>query len=376
MIKLFHVLTDTNTGGAGVLLLNQLKHFRRDLFDITVVLPEGSEIKPKINSLGYPVVETRHCADRSFELEATGEYMKIIKAGKPDIIHCHGALSARIAAYVLGVPVRIYTRHCAYKPPLAMRVFPFKQICGAINGALSTAVVAVADAAAENLTDTGTPKEKIKIIINGVEPLEKLGDAERRRIRRELGFSEEDFVAGIFARLEKCKGHIHLLLALAEAAEAGDSRLKVLVLGKGSLDQELRLAAKRLGIAGRVAFAGFAEDVTPYMNAVDVNVNCSIGTETSSLALSEGMSLGKPAVVSDYGGNPHMIEDGVSGIVYPAADAHKLMEALTRLESSPGLVASMGAAAYARFKEYFTAAAMTQKLEELYIRLYSALNNS
>ena len=51
------------------------------------------------------------------------------------------------------------------------------------------------------------------------------------------------------------------------------------------------------------------------MNITDINVNCSIGTETSSLALSEGMSLGVPAVVSDFGGNP-MIRDGRNGFVF------------------------------------------------------------
>ena len=62
------------------------------------------------------------------------------------------------------------------------------------------------------------------------------------------------------------------------------------------------------------------------MNIVDINVNCSVGTETSSLALSEGMSLGIPAVVSDFGGNPYMIEHGVNGLVCECYDSRKMAD--------------------------------------------------
>jgi glycosyltransferase involved in cell wall biosynthesis len=368
MIKLMHVITDTNIGGAGVLLVNQLKHFDRVTFDISVVLPRGSELTRRVAALGNRTIETKYCADRSFEAAAIPEYARIIRAEKPDIIHCHGALSARLAALVCRVPIRLYTRHCAYPPPALLKHFPLRQICGALNCALSTAIVAVADAAAKNLTDTGTPRQKITVIINGVEPLESYGDEKRREIRRSLGFSDGDFVAGIFARLEECKGHIYLLRALAEGDK--NSRLKVLICGRGSLEAKLRRAVNELGVAGKVVFAGFVEDVTPYMNAIDVNVNCSTGTETSSLALSEGMSLGKPAVVSDYGGNPDMVEDGVSGLVVPAGDHLALAAALARLEGDREQLARMGQEAYRRYTERFTASAMTEALEGLYLEIY------
>ncbi|HOA85709.1 MAG TPA: glycosyltransferase, partial [Bacillota bacterium] len=111
------------------------------------------------------------------------------------------------------------------------------------------------------------------------------------------------------------------------------------------------------------------------MNAIDVNVNCSTGTETSSLALSEGMSLGKPAVVSNYGGNPCMVEDGVNGLVIPAADHLALEAALARLEGDRELLARMGQAACRLYTERFTASAMTEALARLYLDLYRKKNH-
>ena len=62
----------------------------------------------------------------------------------------------------------MYTRHCAYEPPKALTTFPGKQINGFINNTLSTKIIAVAQAAKENLTDTGVSDKKITVIINGV----------------------------------------------------------------------------------------------------------------------------------------------------------------------------------------------------------------
>jgi rhamnosyl/mannosyltransferase len=120
----------------------------------------------------------------------------------------------------------------------------------------------------------------------------------------------------------------------------------------------------------RVVFAGFQRDIAPFMNAIDLNLNCSVGTETSSLALSEGMSVGRAAVVSDYGGNPAMIEDGVSGFVVKRASPTALAEAIGRLEGDRAMLASMEKAARLRFEEKFTARKMTEQLENYYLELW------
>jgi glycosyltransferase involved in cell wall biosynthesis len=235
-------------------------------------------------------------------------------------------------------------------------------LTGWINNTLSSGIVAVADAAADDLTALGTHPDKIRVIINGAEPLKKLSDDERRAARMALGFSDNDFVVGMFARLEECKGHKYLFEAVSKMGK--DSRIKILLCGRGSLDDELHRLAASLGISDRVVFAGFCPDISPYMNAVDLNVNCSIGTETSSLALSEGMSIGRAAVVSDYGGNGAMVENDVSGVVVPRANADALTAALTELENDRERLSRMSEAALRRYNERFTPQPMTRELEE------------
>ena len=57
-------------------------------------------------------------------------------------------------------------------------------------------------------------------------------------------------------------------------------------------------------------FLGFVQNVAEILSILDIQCNCSYGTEASSLALIEGMSLGLATVASDYGGNPWQVDDG------------------------------------------------------------------
>ena len=78
------------------------------------------------------------------------------------------------------------------------------------------------------------------------------------------------------------------------------------------------------------------------LNVLDVQLNASWGTEATSMALLEGMSLGLPTVASDYGGNPWVVRDGETGLIFPRRDPAALAGAMERLMNSPGERAAMG----------------------------------
>lgn len=367
MIKLYHVISDTNIGGAGTLLLNYLANADRSAFDITVVLPRDSALKPRVEALGIAVIETEHGRDRSFERGATAEFRRMFRAAKPDIVHTHSSFSAKLAAWQVGVGARIYTRHSVFPPPRKLTTFPGKQISGLVNNTLSTHIIAVAQAAADNLTDTGVDARKIEVIVNGVEPMTPPTADVRRALRAALGWGDEHFVVGMSARLEEVKGHRYLLDAAARLAEA-EPNMRFLIIGTGACEAELKAQAELLGIAERVCFAGFVTGVADYVGSMDLVVNCSFGTEATSLALAEAMSLSRPIVATTYGGNPYMVEDGVNGYLVPIKDADALAEAILRVRRDPVNYASLCRGARARYEERFTAAAMTRRMEALYRR--------
>ena len=365
MIKILNVLTDSNIGGAGRLLVNYLHNFDRTRFDSAVVLPKGSRLIPAVRAEGYDVIETEYGRDESWDRRAVRELRRIIRDYQPDIVHTHSSLSARVAAWQCGVPARFYTRHCAFEPSKKLTSFPGKQINGLMNRVLSTDIVAVADAAKKNLTDTGVPADMITVIINGVEPLRETSPEENDALRERLGIGREDFVCGIVARLEDYKGHAYLLQSAKTVVEARPGTV-FLIVGEGTERERLEKRAAELGIAGQVIFTGFCDDVAPYYGIMNLNLNCSWGTETSSLALSEGMSVGVPAVATTYGGNPYMITEGVNGLLVPEKDAPAMADAVLRIMDDPELLKRLSDGARRLYREKFTAKAMTEQLEALY----------
>jgi len=366
MIRVLHFISDSNIGGAGRLLVHCLRNFDPSLFAVSVALPRGSALVPLINETGARVIETDFGHDKSHEKGAVAAYKKIIRAEKPDIVHTHSTFDAKLAAYLCGVKSRIYTRHSVFDQPKKLTTFPGKQIAGFVNNTLATRILAVAQAAADNLTETGVRKDKITVILNGVEPLRRTTKEEQSKLRVELGFAETDFIAGISARFEPYKGHSYLI-ETAKAVAAVRPDVKFLLMGQGSCYDEIVNMVKEAGLTDTVRFTGFVSDVVPYYNILDLSLNCSWGTEATSLALAEAMSLGLPSVVTRFGGNPGVIKEGENGLLVPLKDSAAMADAILKIVSDRDLYDHLTAGAERIYKERFTAAAMTRQIEKVYL---------
>lgn len=129
---------------------------------------------------------------------------------------------------------------------------------------------------------------------------------------------------------------------------------------------ELKNQSRGLGISNEVIFTGFLQDPSPILDLFDMNVNCSIGTETSSLALSEGMSLGIPSIASNFGGNPYMVKDGENGFLYQRGNDKMLAERIRTIAENSLLASQMSQNAKERFERELNAVVMTRQYEALY----------
>ena len=355
-IKILHVLSDTNIGGAGVLLLNQLKHFDKDKFLIKVVLPQNSKLKPEIENLGYEVIETQNGADKSLDRRTIPEFMRIFKREKPNIVHTHSSMSARIAAKLRRVKTRVFTKHC---------VEGSSRLHGIAGNMLSTHVIATDFASREALLQSGVKSSKITVIINGVDPLRTLADGEKTETQSEFGIKDSDFVFGITGRLEPIKGQKYFIEAAKIVSEKYDN-CKFVIVGTGGDEDSLKRQVSKLGIADKVIFTGFLADIAPITNVMNVIVNCS-DSETSCLALSEAFSLAKPAIATNGGGNPYMVTDNENGIIVPTRDSAATAAAMERIMNDKNLYAQMSETARKHYLEKFTAEVMTRQLENIYV---------
>lgn len=358
MIKILHVISDKNIGGAGKLLLNLLSGGDGERFCFSVAVPVGSLLAPRLRALSVEVIES----DMSiFSL------VGIIRAVKPHVVHTHAAAEARVAARLCGVRVTVNTRHCADCLPTAHGIG--KRMAVRLFDALFTScTVATAHYVRRVLREEGIPDRKIVTILNGSRPLACLSDEKRAQVRRALGYSERDVLVGMVARLEKGKGHEYFIQAASICRESCPS-VKFLIAGNGTMERELKKLAKGLD---NLSFLGFVDDVTEIMNILDMNVNCSYISETSSLSLSESMSVGAVPVVSDCGGNAFMAKG--CGVIVPPKDSRALALAIMELAASDAKRAHLSTLARARFAAEFDAARMAEQTENLYMHLTKFLD--
>ena len=236
MIKILHFITDTNIGGAGNLLIQQINGMDNSRFDFTVALPKGSKL---IDKLPCKTIQCDHSADRSFSLKSIIENYKIINKIKPDIVHSHGSLSSRIAAKFLNVKIRIFTRHCAKNIPKYMKNPLIKWGFRVINNALSTSIIAVSPYTKRHLIELGCDEKRITTIMNGCSPLRYLTDDEKAFFRIKYGLNKDDFVVSYFARLEEIKGHKTLIEAVKICKNQCEN-LRFFIVGTGSCEEKFK----------------------------------------------------------------------------------------------------------------------------------------
>lgn len=363
-MRVLHVISDRNIGGAGVLLLNLLRHFDRNAVESTVALPRGSRLRERVLDLKVPVRELDAPCDR-VTASSVRELIGVIRKTNPQIVHTNAAISARVAGRLCGKTV-VFTRHCCF-PIETADLAPIRAVKGAANRFFCDRAIATAQAAAQDLRQSGIRRNEITVILNGCEAVREVSDEEKTLLRVRLGILPSDFCVGICARLEPCKGHEVFLQAAKMVTDAmPEVAFRFLIVGDGSRRADLERKVDGLGLRERVVFTGFLEDLAPVYRIMRVHVNCSVGTETSCLAISEGMSAGLPSVVSDFGGNRAMIGQSGAGYCVPAGNAPALAEAICRLAAQPELALAMGLCARRRYEQKYTAERMANQLTAVY----------
>lgn len=364
-MKILHVISDANIGGAGVLLCNLLRHMDPERIESVVAIPRGSVLGERIRALQIPVKELKHPCDR-LSVSSVREIERLLREGNFRGVHANAALCARIAGRRCGIPV-LHTRHCCFPLEGVWKSFAIRRMGGLLNERLSDRVIATAEAAVEDLVRLGVPRERIEVIPNGSDAVREVSCEELSAFRNRFSIPKDAFTVGICARLEACKGHSVFLEAAAILCKRmPKSPFLFLIAGDGSMREELQKRALEKGIGDRVRFLGFLQDTAPFYRALRVNVNCSCGTETSCLAISEGMSAALPTVVSNYGGNAAMVDGGRAGMLFCVGEADALADCIARIAEDRDLEERMRGLALARYLENYTARQMSDRVVELY----------
>lgn len=200
------------------------------------------------------------------------------------------------------------------------------------------------------------------VIYNGID-IAKFEDSfapeEKLRLRAQLGFTADDYVAGICAALRPEKAHGDFLRALARARSMGVA-VKGLIIGDGPERARIEALIDALRLRDSVVMTGFRDDVKPYVACCDVVTLASHSVETFSVAALEAMALSKPLILSRVGGADEQVTQGENGLLFEPGDIEAFAQHLVTL-SSIDARNRMGRASLARVRSEFTESRMIQE---------------
>jgi glycosyltransferase involved in cell wall biosynthesis len=281
-----------------------------------------------------------------------------------DLIHViHGrlhAVPAVLAGRWLGKPVVI-------KPGRGgdlhfdLAVVANKRLLGSVcarsvsRGA--TAWIANSREIESDLKRWGIPVDSINVIPNGIRVPQQPSP---QRDTKAVNFLS-------MGRLDPEKAIDHTIRAFA--ALPADAPVRLTILGDGRCRSELEQLSTQLGQSARITFPGAAADVTPYLRDADVYISSSL-SEGMSNALLEAMSTGLAPVVSNVSGVAELVEDGVTGLLFPPGDEGALASTLRWAATlSKSRLHSIGAQARKRVKDEFSLDHVAERHVALYRRL-------
>jgi glycosyltransferase involved in cell wall biosynthesis len=185
-------------------------------------------------------------------------------------------------------------------------------------------------------------------------------------VRASLGLAPEDRVVGIVARVQRHR-RFDLLLEAARRLFARDPRARLLVVGRGTRRAAIaEEPARRLGIAARVAFAGYrTDDYADVLRAIDVFTFLVPGSDGTCRALLEAAACGLPAVTTRRGALPEIVADGETGVLVDE-DPGALASAWEALLEDPARRLALGAAARKHAEARFARERLAAEAEALY----------
>jgi len=209
----------------------------------------------------------------------------------------------------------------------------------------------------------GYPAAAITSVPTGIDPA-RFCPGDKATARRELGLDPAMNYIGIVATLRSWKGHLYLLDAFA-ALQRDDWRL--LIVGDGPMRNVIEPRIAELGLGDRVTLTGQQAAPERWLRALDVFCLPSYANEGVPQAVVQAMMTGLPVLSTPVGSIAEAVEDGASGLLVAPRDSGALTQALRRLADDAALGARLGAAAGVRARQYFSAPAMLDAMERIFL---------
>ena len=297
---------------------------------------------------------------------------RVFARERPALVHVNnggypGALGCRaavVAARLSGAQRVVLVVHNQARPTSAATAWLDWPI-DALVGRCADVMVTASSVSQDALARRGFDRAKLRVICDGVPtPTVTRPRAETRAV---LGLADADVAFAVVAFFEPRKGQAVLVDAaalLSRRAALGPARF--ILVGDGPELEPVKARARAAGLLDRFQFLGYRRDAPDIVEACDVLVLPSIGSEDMPLSILDAMALAKPVVASHLAAIPEEVADGETGLLAPPGDAASLAAAIETLLKDRALRLRLGEAGRRRFLDRFEVSISARRYARFY----------
>ena len=372
-IRIFHLITDLDRGGAETALCRLLGGLVREGFDCRVasLIPAGP-VAEDIRNLGVPVEELGMRRGRPSLAAVTG-LAGMLRAFRPHVLQTwlyHADLLGLVAARLARVPVVAWNLRCAL-----MELEHYSRVTTITRKACATlsrrpaVVVANSHAAVDYHKSLGYRPRRWEVIPNGFDLDAFRPDPEARTaLRHQLHIPEDAPLVGLAARYDHMKGHEVFCRAASRILDhTPEAHFALCGDGITPDNSELVELLHDSGLGKSVHLLGRLDHMPWFFSALDVACSSSHG-ESFSNVLGEALACGTPCVATDVGDSARIVGD--AGAIVPTRDPEALASALnTLLDMDPTARRELGDVGRKHVEEHYSLSAIVAQYATMYREL-------
>ena len=354
MVRSIHVLGSHELGGADWFFIRLVEALNRAGHPSLAVIRGNSPVRQQLSSAVEQVLLPMAS---KWDLYSRWRLTKLIDERRPDVVQTYMGRATRLTR----LPAGSTALHVA-------RLGGYYRIDGYYRHA--HAWVGNTRDICDYLVKEGLPKERVFHIGNFVPMPRAVPADELLALRRRLALPGDAFVVFALGRMVVKKGFQDLLEAFAQLApQVGTRPLVLLIAGDGGQRQALVQMTQMLGLGGRVHWAGWQNDTTPYFALGDVFV-CPSRHEPLGNVILEAWQHRLPVLSTRNEGASELVSEGENALLAPLNDPAGLADALRRmLGSSPAERERLAAAGQATVQREHSEQAVVAAYLDLYQRL-------
>ncbi len=379
-MKIFHLFSDWKWTGPAEPALNLCTALNKRGHDITFACCKADDT---LKLSAKPQSVDKYASERGlepitrFNLSKHFRFFKaindirmlkeFIKSETFDIVHVHrnsdhlvGGIAARCTNKSLPI---VRTSHDGVGLKKSFR----NKLC---LTKLTDKLITVSEQAMEtDIKNYNLPAEKVVKIDAAIDSQRFSPENSNSGIREKLGIRKDDVVVGIIARIQTHRRYDVLLSAMKIASQE-DSRLRLLVIGRGTKQKQLLTDPTRaMGLEDVVIHTGYRmSDYVDVVSCMDIDVFLVPGSDGSCRAVREVMAMGKPVIVANRGMLPEIVDNNITGLVIEDTPEN-LAEAILKLTRDENLRSELAEASLKKALEKFSLEAMAIQVEKVYEEL-------